>query len=343
MCNKWKWTLLTLALTGLLVSACTMGTNQQSLAGTATATLDGTLRPYPSDTPTVTPLPTDYVSPTPSPTITPTPTDVYYEVRANDDMGGIAYYYGISVADLMTANPDIDPRAMTVGMQLLIPITPSPPPAATATSDAAQQATAEPTEEGATQAAPDCYLDALGGMWCFALFENNTENAMENISAKITLGEGEAARQKTAITPLNLLPAGASLPLIAYFDAPLPADRTASIEVNFSLPVMPGDDRYLDLDIEKQKMTLSNNGLTATMNGTVSLSADQTDADYVWINATAFDADGRIVAVRRWESNLALVAGGQLDFTVTLYSMGGPIDRVDLATEAQPISASNTP
>ena len=129
------------------------------------------------------------------PTITPTPTDVYYEVRANDDMGGIAYFYGISVADLMTANPDVDPRAMVVGMQLLIPITPSPPPTTAATSESAQ-ATAAPTEEELTQAAPDCYLDGLGGMWCFALYENNSERALENVSAVITLGEGDEARQE---------------------------------------------------------------------------------------------------------------------------------------------------
>ncbi len=209
MRKKWKKHLFMLILAGTLVSACSTGANQ--LTPTDTIGLDGTLRPYPSDTATVTPLPTDYVSPTPSPTITPTPTNVYYEVQANDDMGGIAYYYGISVADLMTANPDIDPRAMTVGMQLLIPITPTPPPTAAPTSENAQT-TSAPTEEAVIPAAPDCYLDALGGMWCFVLYENNSERALENVSAIITLGEGEGALQETAIMPLNLLPAGTALP-----------------------------------------------------------------------------------------------------------------------------------
>jgi len=329
-----------LIMAGLLVSACSSGTLQQTSIGTPTSTLDGTLRPFPSDTPTITPLPTDYVSPTLSPTITPTPTNVYYEVGENDDMGGIAYYYGISAADIMTANPDVDPRAMSVGMQLLIPITPSPPPTATPTSDQ-PEATATPTEEPPTP--PDCYLDGLGGMWCFALFENDTDSTLENVSGVITLGEGENARQELAITPLNLLPAGTALPLIAYFVPPLPTDRTASFEVDFSLPVMPGDDRYLDLDIDEQTLSLSKDGLTATVRGAVSLSADQADADYIWISATAFDADGHVVAVRRWDNTQGLVSGGQLDFTIILYSMGGPIDHVDLATEAQPVPATGTP
>ncbi len=142
---------------------------------------------------------------------TPTPTNVYYEVQANDDMGGIAYYYGISVADLMTANPDIDPRAMTVGMQLLIPITPTPPPTATPTFGKRSDNIRSDRRSG-NPAAPDCYLDALGGMWCFVLYENNSERALENVSAIITLGEGEGALQETAIMPLNLLPAGTALP-----------------------------------------------------------------------------------------------------------------------------------
>jgi hypothetical protein len=189
----------------------------------------------------------------------------------------------------------------------------------------------------------DCYLDATGGMWCFALVENDQDSPMENVSGLITLGTGEDTLQETAIMPLNLLPVGAALPLIAYFQSPLPADRTASLEEDFSLPVMPGDQRYLDLTIEGQTTDLSDDGLIATVGGRVTLSANQADADYVWISATAFDADGRIVAVRRWENDLTLVAGGDLDFEIMLYSMAGPIDHVDLVSEAQPVSEATTP
>jgi len=103
-----------LILVGFLVSACASGTNSEPTGGTPTGTQSGTLRPYPSGTPTVTPLPTNYISPTPSPTITPTPTPVYYEVQLNDDMYSIAFRYGLSPDVLMTANPYVDPRAMTV-------------------------------------------------------------------------------------------------------------------------------------------------------------------------------------------------------------------------------------
>ncbi len=329
--------LFTLIFVGFIASACASVTDTPLTGGTPTATLSGTLRPYPSGTPTVTPLPTDYVSPTPSPTITPTPTPVYYEVQLNDDMYSIAFRYGLSPDVLMTANPEVDPRAMTVGMTLLIPITPTPPPTPTATSENNQE-TVEPTPDENALGTPDCYPDALGGLWCFVLVENDQDTALENVSATIKLGQGEDIRQETAITPLNLLPAGKSLPLIAYFQPPLPASLVASAEVNFTLPVMPGDQRYLDLVINDQTLDISEDGQSAIVSGTISLSSDQQDAQYVWLSATAFDIQGHILAVRRWENDLELLAGGEISFSVTLYSMDGPIDRVDLLAEAQPVT-----
>jgi LysM repeat protein len=322
-----------------LTSACVSKTDVKATGSTSSATPVGTLQLYPSDTPTITPLPTNFVSPTPSPTITPTPTPIYYEVQLDDDMYSIAFRYGLSPEAIMTANPDVDPRAMTVGMTLVIPITPTPPSTPTATSEVTQ-ATIEPTSDENALGTPDCYPDALGGLWCFVLVENTQEAALENVSAIITLGQDEDMRQETAITPLNLLPVGESLPLIVYFQPPLPADLTALAEIDFSLPVMPDDQRYLDLIIEEQDLEKRADGLTATVTGTISLSTDQPDAQYVWLSATAFDAQGHILAVRRWDNDLDLLAGGEISFSITLYSMGGPIDRVDLLAEAQPVSTS---
>lgn len=329
--------LLTLILAGTLGSACSADPSDQP-ALTAAPMQSDTLRAYPTSTPTLTPLPTGYVSPTPSPTITPTPTLVYYEIQLGDDMYSIAFRYGLEPAAVMTANPDVDPRAMIVGTPLLIPITPTPPPTATATSEQAEATEAAPEEEPLIS--PDCYPDALGGLWCFLYYINENESAQENVSATFTLGTGEAARQETAITPLNLLPAGESLPLIAYFQPPLPEDRTVTAEIDFSLPVMPNDDRYLEVTLEQTDLDIQPDGSTATLTGTVSIPADGPDADYVWVNATALNADGQVVAVRRWQNDNALLAGGELSFDITLYSLGGPIDTVALLAEAQPAASA---
>ena len=61
----------------------------------------------------------------PTPTLTPTPTQtpkgpIVYVVKAGDSLLAIADRYGVTVDDIVAANPDIDPRRMAVGQELMI-------------------------------------------------------------------------------------------------------------------------------------------------------------------------------------------------------------------------------
>lgn len=316
-------------LTVIFLSSCGQVTPQIEI--TLTPTMDGTLRPYPSNTPSNTPLPTDYISPTPSPTITPTATPVYYEVRDGDDMYGIAFGYGISPQAIMTANPTVNPRMMGPGTTLLIPITPIP--GATATATLALTPTATPRYAALLE--PDCYPDAVGGLWCFVLLENDQDGALENVSAEVTLEEGDDVRNEIAMMPLNLLPEGAALPLVVYFEGPVAEDYSVSAEINFLLPVMPDDQRYLSLELVDQSVAISDDGEMAEITGAVALPEDGSDARYMWVHATAFDSDGRVVAARRWESDQEnLTAGDEITFELTLYSLAGEITAVKVLAEA---------
>jgi len=319
-----------LFLVGVALSACSV----EAPAPTAvpSATLYGTLRPYPSATSTVTPLPTDYLSPTPSPTVTLTSTPVYYEVGENDDMYSIGWRFNVSPAQIMTANPTINPRAMGIGTTLLIPVTPDPDP----TEAPIEEMTAAITPAFSSVRQPDCYPDALGGLWCFALAENQQGEPVENLSGRIILISEDEPQDEIAITPLNLLPMGEFLPLVAYFHPPLPSDYTVSAEADFFLPVMPGDGRYLPVVIKDQSLHLSENGLLAVVTGQLSLPVSQPRTRYLWLNATAFDKEGHVVALRRWDSPDQLSGGEQVPFELYLYSLGAIIDRVELLAEAQP-------
>ena len=293
---------------------------------------DGTLRPYPTLTATSTPLPTGFLSPTPSPTFTPTFTPVFYDVLEGDDMFSIGWRFRVSPEAIMTANPDVNPRAMGIGTSLLIPITPMPD--ATPTPMVELSPTATPIF--ANIQAPDCYPDGLGGLWCFVLVINDQAEAVENVSGVVTMRSDDETRREAAIMPLNLLPAGEALPLIAYFQPPLPENYTVTAKVDFLLPVMPDDQRYLQIDIEEQSIELRSEGRIASVSGILTLPANQPAARYVWLNATAFDEAGRVLAVRRWDSPEPLSPGESIPFSTFLYSLGGSIERVELLVEAQP-------
>ncbi len=89
---------------------------------------------YVTPMPTRTPIPTVEVStPTPTPLsllamlepsptpIPPTPTPIVYEVRAGDTPSKIAKAYGITVDQLLAANPRLSPTRMRIGDKVLIP------------------------------------------------------------------------------------------------------------------------------------------------------------------------------------------------------------------------------
>jgi hypothetical protein len=55
------------------------------------------------------------------------------------------------------------------------------------------------------------------------------------------------------------------------------------------------------------------------------------NASRLWVVATAYDANGKIVGARRWES-----VSGEKMFNLTVASLGSTIDRVQLMVEAKP-------
>ena len=326
-----------LGLIGFIASACSQASPTEDITVTGTST--GTLRTLPTDTPSATPLPTGYSIPTLSPTVTPTATQVYYEVQLDDDMYSIGYQFGVSPQAIMTANPSVDPRAMSVGTSLLIPVTPQPEPTATVTTAATAAGTAEATTTPDPDdfGEPDCYSDSLGGLWCFVLVDSNKIGTLENVSAVFTLSSDAQTLTETATLPLNLLPDGESLPLTAYFQPPIPEEFVVSAQIEFWLPVMADDQRYLTVEIVDTEVLFSDSCLSVSISGLIHIPEDGLDASYVWVSGTAFDADDHILAVRRWDSMNAASAGQDLSFEFFVYSLGGAIDHVDLVVEARAV------
>ncbi len=88
----------------------------------------GGATPTPAPTEPATPAPTDIFVESPEPTVEPsnepgaTPVaGQEYTVKKGDTMWAIAQEFGISLADLKAANPDVDPLKLRIGSKLIIP------------------------------------------------------------------------------------------------------------------------------------------------------------------------------------------------------------------------------
>lgn len=286
-----------------------------------------TLVVFPSRTPTASVTPPAPGSPTPLPSSTPTPR--YHTIGRGDTFSGIAFKYGVSIPALQTANPLIDPYILSVGTVVAIPpaepqvygtpVIPSPTPIA--------------VELGQ----PVCFAESGGGLWCFALVTNPYERMIENITGSIRLADKTGQiHDRQAYLPLDILSPGESLPLIAFFPPPVPEPVKIEAEIAIALPVQPGDARYLPARLENMDIQIAADGSSALLNGEVVLEDPGKSAAQIWVAAVAYDSDGVISGVRRWEGGQPMAAGQVLPFSFRVYRSGEAISRVEAFVEARP-------
>jgi LysM repeat protein len=259
----------------------------------------------------------------------PTPTPFAYTIQQGDTISSIALQFGVSMDDLLAANPEVSPNAMSVGLVINIPSNPQNP-------SASGEATPTPATFAIEQV--ECYPTADRGMWCFVLVHNDFSDLMENISAQVTLVDANntTLASQTALLPLNILPPNTSLPLMVFFPPVIPPDAKPQVQVLTAIRLLPGDARYLPASVSNTLIEVNADGRSARLNGQILLPAEAQPASQIWVTGTAYDETGRVVGVRRWESSEGLSPGGNLPFAFTVYSLGGRIEQVEFAVEARP-------
>lgn len=318
-----KLILLCIVLIGVGMSACI----QVNPTYTPTATSRSQLTPYLTLTPsTVSEFSTPALrTPTFQATITPTP--VTYTVVKGDTMLGIALRYGITLEELMAANPQVNPRIISVDTVLVIPL-----------GEGSPVTFSTPTPLPVPMEGPGCFSTAGGGAWCFLLVKNTQSEALENLSAHIFLisPQSEVIAEGFAIPPLNVVSPEKGIPLSIYFSPPLPDTYTPRAELVSALPVVGGEGRYLPAKLKIESEVIELDGMQATIQGDVSLPKRSSPANQTWIAVVAYDTNGEVVGVRKWEAKSALEPSGSLPFVITVYSLGPPIERVEVLVEARP-------
>jgi LysM repeat protein len=278
--------------------------------------------PLPSLTPTLTGQPTA----TPRPTATPTP--LVYTIKTNDTLITIAYTFGITVADLQTANPGVNPNMLSIGSTLIIPPVKVTPGAVVPS----------PTPFGVTLAEATCYTALSGGLHCFAVVENPKKKAAENLSAAFTLGDSAAGETLTRIVPLalNRLPAGSRLPFYIFFPAPIPKDAAVHAALLTATQADEATETIIPLSFEDLVVNIQQGGLSATLSGRIRL-ADTTQEVYrIVIAVAAYNLAGETVGLRRIEQEITLSAGDESSFEYEIFSAQGPIHTVEVLGEAYP-------
>lgn len=295
----------------MILAACTAAPTENA---------DIPLQPYATRTPIATNTPNVLVI---VETPMPTRTMQVYVVESGDTISGIAEKFNIPQSDLIAANPGVDPNTLAIGQTLFIP-DPS--------AQLAAASTPTPVPAPVTQAV--CHPSADAGLWCFALIQNNTSEHLENVSAQITLVDdtNNALASQTAFPILEAIPPSSSLPVYVYFPN-APANAAPRIQL---LSAMQGSaSRHLPVMLNNTVAQIDWDGRSALASGWVILPAESNAASQIWVAAVAYDENGTVVGVRRWEGG-ALQPGGSIRFEFVVASLGGVIEAVEFFAQARP-------
>ncbi|MBL8077418.1 MAG: LysM peptidoglycan-binding domain-containing protein [Anaerolineales bacterium] len=299
-----------LLLCALLLSAC-ISSNEQ--------TFDGALQSYLTATAVQTSTPNVItILETPAPSSTP----ATYVIQSGDTISQLAEKFKISQDALRAANPDLNPNSMTIGETILIP----DPSAALAAAS-----TPTPVPAPVTQAV--CHPSADSGLWCFALVQNNTADILENVSAQITLldSSGASVASQLAFTPLDIIPANSSMPVYIFFPN-TPTDVTPQVQIMTALQASAKS--YLPAIINNSLAQIKSNGKTAQLSGQVYLPPEAQAATQTWVAAVAYDENGTVVGIRRWEGG-GIQPGTSINFNFAVSSLGGDIEAVDFFVQSK--------
>ena len=241
-------------------------------------------------------------------------------------MSSIALRYGVESSAVMAANPDVNPNAMSVGIKLVIP-------SQSGAGIALANATPLPLKTGPL----NCARTRDGSIGCFLLIQNDQDLPVESLQAKVAVGNSQTAQAAEQLTtaPLDILYPGKTLALSTIFTSDIPDPIQTRFDMVSAVAVQDGENRYLQTQTENLQVTKDATALSARIYGEVSLLSSGLTASTIWAAGIAYDRQGNVVGVRRWEGNTPLSSGQKLPFTFTVYSTGAMIDRVDVLLEAR--------
>lgn len=290
----WGWRpLLCTLVIGVWITGCSLTSHTApTLSPTQPPRITLTLRVR--EPSTTVPSPSPHLTATPEPG-TPAPASVYV-VRPGDTLLGIALDLGLLVEQLRAANPNIDPLALQVGQQIVIP------QAGTAAADV--HVTPIPLRVDP----PACYDLITGSLLCLGSVTNLLDQAVARTQVRIQLLDGEGmilAETTTGVEQTVILP-GQSAPYGVLFSRVPPEQITVRAESVRAVMAVSASVIALDVESEQVAVNGSRYRVAARIMNHTGIATQPPR-----LVLTVYDAEGRVAGFRVLTMAGGLEPGGQ--------------------------------
>ncbi len=288
------------------------------------APLGITLRP-PTPSPSPAMMPTD--TPTPTATPAPTPTPIVYVVQPGDTLLGIALRYGVTVADLQQVNGILNPLALQIGQELIIPFA----------GPKSNTLLPTPTPLPVTVSGVEIYETSVGSLWALGEVVNSGAEALENVQVRVTLldGAGQILAAGESFTALDIVLPKSKSPFGLLFMSP--PGRYAGFQavvVRAESSMEPGG-RYAHLTVTEAHG--GTDGWQFRVTGVVR-NNDRRPATDVKVVVTTYDAQGQVTGYRQQALGGTLAAGAQAEFSISFAPNEGSPMSYSVAAEGRVVT-----
>jgi LysM repeat protein len=279
-------------LAGLMLAGC----GRILLPPTPTAvaaispTATDTPRPTATRRATFTPVPAT-PSDTPTPTVTPTP--VIYVIKKGDTLLAIARQFGVTVEQLQDVNGITDPRRLSIGQELIIPLEPG---------EGEPTAVPTPTPVALRIQGLAFHRTPVGSLWCMGEVANLSGRPAEEVEVQVSLHdeEGQLLASGAAFLQLDILAAGGRAPFAILFTAPPSSFAQYQTRVLSGVPNTHLGPRYPDLVIAEEWggwLDETPEGRNYQVRGEVH-NTGSADAEQVAVVVTLYDEENHVVGAR---------------------------------------------
>jgi LysM repeat protein len=312
-----------LYLSGILLFFMLAACSSVDMENTPLATT--TLRSVSSYTPTTKPASSLTPIGTPIPA-GPTPTPFVHIIQQGETLLEIAFRYGVQFDDIVLVNPQIDPNLLRIGEEIRIPGSDGEP---------VEILLPTPTPIPVHIKTLGCHESPSLAFICMVSITNSEEFMVAGVSAHITLHDrdGQILDNQIVYAPLNQIPSGEEIPLIAIFDRKPSEYSGFHVDLLSAVQVADLTDELPQIEALDTKTIYKAEKRLVEVSGILSIAAHDGDEFLVRVVGVVFNTKGEPIGMNVWEERIDSANNEEIEYRFSIFSLGPEIADINIYPE----------